>query len=322
MTTTTITPVTKISHEELKAGMDEILDEIIYGDDTAWQTYVKEIAEEVAAGLKMGMFKTWSVNNRLGLRTQARRRGAQVHGVYAGVDQWRQRNRTVRDGEKPFFIYGSPVVTRKKKNEDGEEERVQTWRKPPLIPVYDYSQTVCEDPFYKEPSWELPLAGGTIDTLHTLATTSPVPVRFQNIGSRQEKGWLDHNGIVVDNSQPITNQIWTLVHELAHHHLGHLGQLSSTHDLTARDQVRERAEQEAVTTQYLVFKMLGLDESVGVDITKATGQYLRSWVKTRPDGTEQHLAGTKSRRRLLKQRFKDTFTAAQQIVSVFAPETT
>jgi len=340
----TTAPVTTMSEEDLRASVEELLDEIINGDDDCWQQYAAQMAAETAAGFKMGLFKTWSSTNRLYLAAQVRRRGQRVHGLFAGVDQWRQRNRSVRPGEEPYIIFGPPQYfarvqqpAQAQQNQQGQQAqpgqqnqqqpqpaqpaRVLRFRRPPAIAVYDYTQTVSDDPDFVEPDWGVPLAGGDLTTLETLARTSPVPVRFVDIGSKIEHGWLDKDGITVDASQTVAQQISTLAHELAHHHLGHLEQLISTagsDDDPDTAQVRARCEQEAALAQFFVMKILGLDESVGVSITAAAGAYLRSWMKVNDDGTTTPIAGHKGRRKLLKQRFDAAFRAAQAITVAYA----
>lgn len=320
----------KIKASNFKEDIDKLLDGIVNGTDEHWQNYANQISEEVSAGLKIGIFKTWSPNNRMLLRAQAHARGHSVHGIYAGENQWAKRERTIVEGEKPFYIYGPPSYIVRGTTEDEDENTdpqatpnrpapgTRVWRRPPLIPVYDYTQTQSTDPYYEEPNWALPLAGGNLETLQRLVELSPVPVRFKHMAARRERGWLDKTGITIDSSQSISQQIWTMAHELAHYHLGHLEQLGSTQNHTERKKVRERAEQEAAMAQYFILKMLGLDEEVGMDITAAASSYLRSWIKIEKDGTETPLQGRKSRRRLLKKRFADTFSVAQNIVTEFA----
>lgn len=319
---------TQLSESDVRPHVEELLDEIARGDDTVWQAYTDRLAAEVAAGMKLGMYKTWSANNRMSLVVQARRRRAHVHGIYAGVDQWRKRNRTVRTGEIPYVIFGSPMYRRRVRDDANQpakgapnpQDDVLVYRRPPAIPVYDYTQTVSEDPEYIEPDWSAPLAGGDLATLQSLVEVSPVPVKFAHLAAKQEHGWLDATGITIDESRTIAGQIWTLAHELAHFHLGHMDTLASTRG-HERDDARAKCEQEAAFAQFLTLKMLGLDETVGVDITAAAGQYLRHWAKDNADGTTTPIAGHKGRRRLLKARFDAGFKAATAIVTAYAQHT-
>jgi hypothetical protein len=347
------------SETELKEAADGLIDEMVNGDDTHWQAYAERLAAEYAQGTKLGLFKRWSFNNRMLLHVQVAHRRASVKALYAGVSQWQTRGRSIRDGEKPYFIYGPPsYFTRTPRaaaaaagqtgptSPQGATQHgsvtlnqttmpaatgtptattasaaapVRMFRKPPLIEVFDWTQTVAQDPDYVEPDWSVPLAFGDFDTLHQLTLSSPVPVRFAELGSRNERGWLDATGITVDSSQPIGNQIWTLVHELAHDRLRHLDQLSCTitPDVSSPDDAALHAlcEQEAALTQFFVMMALGLGEDVGNDITTAAGLYLKSWTKQDKDGNTITLEGHKGRRKLLRQRFDAAYSAAQAIVT-------
>lgn len=347
MPTATITkaPANRVSEEDLRASVEELLDEIINGDDSCWQRYAEQMAQETAAGFKLGLFKVWSSTNRLHLAAQVRHRGTQVHGMFAGVDQWRKRNRSVREGEEPYIIFGPPTYLRRaaqqgaaaqtqagQPNQPTQQQQPSAqqqanaqqpapqvcFRRPPAIEVFDYTQTVSDNPDFIEPDWAVPLAGGDLSTLETLVQISPVPVVFTDIGSKIENGWLTKAGITVDASMPVGNQIWTLTHELSHFHLGHLDRLASTKPGEDDQDERAQCEQEAALAQYFTMKMLGLDESVGVNVTAAAGAYLRSWIKDNGDGTTTPIAGYKGRRKLLKQRFDVAFRAAQAIAAAYA----
>lgn len=336
----------EINADELRAACDDLVDEIVNGDDSLWEAYAERMAHESAAGFRIGLFKIWSANNRFYLMSQAKKRSQRVQGLYAGVDQWRKRGRFVREGEVPFVIYGPPTYLRR----DDQQNPAQNanvpaatqpatqpqpaapavaqlrFRRPPIIAVYDYTQTACDDPDYEEPNWAAPLAGGDFDTLAKLTNSSPVPVSFRNVASKIENGWLDATGITIDATQPVTNQISTLAHELAHHYLGHLDRLTTTarHRSHAEEQEADDAravcEQEAALTQFFVMKMLGLDESVGADITKAAGTYLRSWNKRNGAGDLIEIAGHKGRRKLVRERFDIAFRAAQAIITAYAQD--
>lgn len=341
MTATTKTK--PLSEDELRPAVEELLDEIVNGDDSHWQKYCEALAAETAAGMKLGLFKVWSSNNRFYLAAQAKRRGDSVQGIYAGIEQWRKRGREIREGETPFVIFGPPSFLVRDRNNaapapgaNGAQHgagvpanqqaptpqpvaMVRAYRRPPRIEVYDYTQTFNTDPDFIEPDWSVPLAGGDLGTLHRLTQTSPVPVRYTNLGSKMEHGWLNQDGITIDDSRTVSEQISTLAHELGHHHLGHLERVESTRGSYSEEHAeRAQCEQEAAMTQFLVMKMLGLDESVGLPITKAAGSYLRSWMKTNDDGTTTPIAGHKGRRKLLKARFDTAYKAASTIVAAYA----
>lgn len=341
------TPAT-LSREDLKASVDELIDEIVHGDDTHWQDYLNRMATERANGVKLGLFRPWSANNRFNVLAQVRNRHDSVKGLYAGHKQWSARGRSIIDGARPYIIYGPPSYLARNpgqnqqpaataQNQQGAapaqqpapaqpqqpQQQVRMFRRPPMIEVYDWTQTVADDPDYVEPDWGVPLAFGDLDTLSLLAATSPVPVTFRDIGSRNEHGWLDATGITVDSSMPVGNQIFTLLHELGHHHLGHLDQVTTTTapvDVVDDDTARTYAtcEQEAALVQFLAMKMLGLDEGVGNNITEAAGAYLRSWTRTDKDGTIVPVEGHKTKRKLVLKRFDIAIKAADAIIGAYA----
>lgn len=336
-----------MTEADLRPAMEALLDEIANGDDSHWQQYADRMAAEVAAGFKIGLYKVWSSNNRFYLTSQAKARKLAVHGMYAGVAQWQQRGREVREGEQPFIIFGPPTFRLRgaqpapagappasatpappvqpaatpaaTNTTPAPAPQFIGYRRPPTIEVYDYSQTYSTQEDFDEPDWAVPLAGGDLGTLYQLTQVSPVPVTFTDIGAHLEHGWLDATGITIDSSRGVAEQTSTLAHELAHYHLGHLDKIASTRgNPVAEDTARAQCEQEAALTEFFVMKMLGLDESVGVNVTAAAGQYLRTWTKTNPDGTTTPIAGHKGRRKLLKARFADSFRAAQTIAAAYA----
>ena len=69
--------------------------------------------------------------------------------------------------------------------------------------------------------------------------------------------------------------------------------------------------------QWLVMKMLGLDEAVGNQVTTQAAEYLSSWTKLDKDGNPIALEGKKSRRRLLNERMGAALKVADQIVAAF-----
>lgn len=365
--------------EALKDGVENLVDEIVNGTDEHWQAYAARLAHERTLGIRLGIFKTWSVRNVFYLHAQVRRRAESVKGLYAGKDQWAKLGRQVLEDATPYVIFGAPLyrvraqaanAAQQNGQQNGQAATGQTTNasaanapaantqgtnttqaqaqqpqyvmrtgRPPAIEVFDWTQTVSLDPDYIEPDWAVPLAYGDVETLHRLVRTSPVPVHFRNIAARNEHGWLDSTGITLDDTMAVGNQIFTLLHELGHHHLGHLEQLNSTttpmpagvtsgglpteteqekQAIEAAADLRARCEQEAALVQYLAMQMLGLGESAGNDVTKAAGDYLRSWIRTTKDGTSEPVAGHKPKRKLILNRFNDAFDAADQIVKAYA----
>lgn len=346
-------PATEL--DELKLAADALIDEVVNGSDDSLTAFVTRLTGEAANAHRVhGAFKRWSLNNRMYLEAQRRHRGASLKGLYGGVEQWRKMDRIVREDEvaKPYFIFGSPVIIARQRNNAAAGAATpatpatpvpaaaantppvaanapagggRIYRRPPRIEVFDWTQTVSTDPDYVEPSWAVPLAAGDYTTLATLVASSPVAVHQRaDIGSMNANGWLDATGITTDASQGVGNEIWSLVHELAHHHLGHLELLADTRrgsgELTADgevDEVRARCEQEAAVAQWFAMRMLGLDEAAGNDITKAAAAYLRSWLRTDEDGNTVPAEGRKLKRKLLGQRLDAGLDAANLIVAAY-----
>lgn len=349
--------------DELKLAADALIDEVVNGTDDGLNSFVTRLTAEAANAHRVhGTFKRWSLANRMYLEAQRKRRHASVKGLFAGVAQWQKMGRAVREDQlgSPYFIFGSPVIARQRNNAAGNAANqpqnaqpaqhqpqpaqqgqlpvqnapavAQVWgyRKPPRIEVFDWTQTYSTDPDYVEPRWDVPLAAGDFTTLRALVAAAPVPVHLrEDIAGMNENGWLDATGITVDSSQGVGNQIWVMTHELAHHYLGHLEQLTDTrrglvtetvdgeYGTETVDDVRARCEQEAAVAQWFAMRMLGLDEAVGNDITKAAAAYLRTWLRTDDEGNLVPVEGRKLKRKLLGQRLDAGLDAANQIVAAF-----
>jgi len=335
------TTITTEAREALRESVDDLVDEIVNGDDSSWKAYADKLAAERTLGLTVfGMFKPWSSNNMFYLAVQSHLRAQSVKGLYAGVDQWRKRGRSLREDQKPFVIFGPPKITRKRRDDDpaaaapagtpavkavakpaGKAETVTFWCRPPVLEVYDWTQTVFDDPDEKEPDFTVPLSAGDQGTLDTLVSSCPVGVRLLNLAGTNDRSYLDASGITLDDSAPVANQIFALVGELAHHHLGTLDAVNSTRvDPGAADYSEAKAElvQVGALAQYLAMKMLGLD---GDDLTAAVGAHLRAWVRTDKAGVTAEVVGYKSKRKLVMRRFDAAVKAADKIVGGFVTAT-
>lgn len=336
-----------LSTDDVKKASEDLIDEIVNGSDDRLSEYVQAFVDIKANGYKHGLFRTWSANNVLLVFSQVRRRKANTRSLYAGTKQWAKLGRAVREEEldQPYMIFGPPVYTVKDPNAAQgisaagtaviskskkataahaatQAPRVTRYCRPARIPVYDYTQTVSTDPDFIEPDWGVPLAVGDLDTLRLLVQSSPVPVHLRDLGGKSEHGYLDKTGITVNSAMGVGNQIWTMLHELAHHHLGHLERITSTtapaEEGEGQFETRAVCEQEAGLAQFLAMKMLGLDEQVGNDITKAAGAYLRSWTKTDADGNTITVEGHKAKRKIIMARMNAGMKAADAIVKAYA----
>jgi hypothetical protein len=308
----------KLTRPEITKAFAELRKTVVTGNDDYMVAYLDDIARQRANGRRAGMFRRWSHRNHMLLRTQARMFGEDPLGLYAGRAQWARVGREVRSGVQPKVIWAYAPVTVKVPALTTPDDTTDTDETPRrysagfrLVEVFDWTDTVSVDPDFVEPNWTAPLAVGDHATLAALAASSPVPVNFVNLGGHTANGWLDATGITVNSSMPTGNQIATLSHELGHLELGHLDLLTQTRHDSDADEVRSRCEQEAELTQWLVLKTLGLDETVGNNLTVKTANYLRSW--SDPD-TGEAIEGHKRRAKLLDARLEQAMTAADAII--------
>jgi hypothetical protein len=284
--------------------------------------YIEFFTRLRTAGRQAGIagLTGYSRNNLFLLRLQELKNGETHRGLYAGPQQWAKLERTVKADAKPKLIWAPvPVPTNPRSKEidkiitlaDGttkvvkETVLVASLRYPfRMVEVYDFTDTEG-DPALPDPDWAVPMHHGDEATYQRLLTTSPIPVREENLAGAGAHGRLDRYGIVVDIDQPAGNRLGTLVHELAHFHLKHLDKIRAEGET-----VRAACEQEAELAVFLFFTALGLGEGVGNDLTTATLDYLRSWIK---DGNT--VAGHKARVELLGERLENAWTAVEKMLA-------
>lgn len=307
MPATTLTAAPrKRTASELLADRKQLVHQLATGTDEAALAYAAQMARFAANARRVhGVFKRWSAHNFLLVAAQTR--GCRHVGLYAGVAQWRSLHRELLPGARPACIW-VPVTGRR--DDVAEEETVTRFT---TGVVYDYTDTRSLDPDFVEPSWETPLAVGDQRTLDRLVAAAGAEVRFADFGGRPETGYLTARGFIAVDDSPhrtVANKIATLCHELVHLQMGHLARISAAPgDRVA--QVRADCEAEAALGEWLLLKMLGLDESVGNEVTAAAASYLRSW--TAP-GTGQPVEGHKARVRLLTARLEEARVAAEAIL--------
>lgn len=316
----TSTPLTKQAVQE---AADALADAFVAADGASTLAFAEHLATERARAYRMhGTFPLRSINNRLMLETQVRRRKEDVKGLFAGKAQWVEMDRTVDEDAKPYNIWRARM--RKELDANGQE----TGREFPagffLVEVYDWTQTSSLDPDYIEPDWETPLAAGDNATLRQLASSSPVPVIFEDLAAKNYRGRYTGDTIVIDGTAPTGNQIVELARNIARHQLGHPASLPAhaapdAKALKLRDYTVEWvAEQEAALVGWLVAKSLGLDETVGNDITTQCAEYLHRWCKFNAAGEVITLEGTKSRRKLIKARLDVAIKATDAVLEQYA----
>lgn len=338
----------RLSRDEVTQAHEELRRALVGGSSDAALDYASTLARFAANERRVhGTFKRWSSNNLLLLEAQRRRRNLRHVGLYAGTRQWEKMGRAVRPDAVPMTIWvfsgreedpaaqpagqaaptppTPPQPTRRQRQApQAAAPQNQAPQNPAPQPrhvfrgfipreVFDYTDTAALDEDFVEPNWAVPLAIGDSATLERLVASSPVPVRFVDFGAHRENGTLNVAGIAIRDEMPIGNRISTLAHELAHHHLGHLEVLANA-KRAEQDDKRAECEAEAGLAQWLVMKMLGLDESVGNEVTLAAADYLRSWLD--PE-TGEAVDGHKRRERLLAARLERGLAAAERILDAF-----
>lgn len=315
--------------DNVKAAADELVDAFVNGEPTHTLQFAERLAAERArAHQTHGLFKVWSLNNQIYLEGQRRARRAEVRGLFAGAAQWEKMGREVlpetenRPAPEPYMIYGSPFRRVDERVDDQnnvvEEVRyVGTHR----IRVYDWSQTRSMSEDYVEPDWETPLGYGDYATLVKLVGTSPLPVEFTDLSMTTAHGVLATDRVVIDSSANVGNQIVELARrlgELALREVPANGRSGRDDEVTYTS--REVAEQEAAIVGWLVAKQLGIDESVGNEVTAQAAEHLHRWTKRNADGEQITLEGPKSRRRLIKERLGRAMLAADIIFTAYCAE--
>lgn len=307
--------VTPLGQTELRDAKKALMRELVTGTDDARIAYATQLASWARRHLLAGVaFKEWSFANRSFLSGQARARGEahRVIGLWAGKAQWTATGRQVKDGAAPYFIY-RPVMVTPDSDQDGEASEGQT-PKPRFVgrfstvEVFDYHQTVAVDPNFTEPDWSRPLVAGDASTLLALAGAvrgGAMNVTFERFGGDAAHGRTDGTTIVVDADLAVADQIATVAHEAVHVELDHPARLAAS-PAAEREALRATFEAEAALGEYLLLKVLGLDESVGNAVTANAAAYLRSWEDANGEGHKARFAA-------LNARLSPSLAAAQAI---------
>ena len=180
----------------------------------------------------------------------------------AGYKKWQKLGRHVKKGEHGIPILVPIRLKHVEVNDDGEEEVTYKLRFK-VAYVFDVSQTEGEP----LPSPIKLLDGDDAGLLDRVVSIVDRPVRFvEGLAANAE---VDNDEVRVRADLPPRQMVKTLLHEVAHVRLGHLGERAALE--------RERRELEAESVAYIVCQSLGIDSS------DYTFGYLASWARSLKD---------------------------------------
>jgi antirestriction protein ArdC len=229
--------------KQLKDGVSELL------DSDKWEEYL----------IFQSRFHQYSASNVMLILMQK-----PVASFVAGYKKWQEMGRFVKKGEHGISILAP--MTRKQENEKGEESlKVLGFRS---VNVFDVSQTDGK---------ELPLPSrlltGEVDEqlmseLVRAARNFDFSVEFGD--AHGANGFIVGKEIVVEAQRQPTQQVKTLLHEMAH------GLLHSTSEV-----LRDQDEVEAESVAYVVCHHLGIDSS------DYSFGYVATWGRENPDAVLQ-----------------------------------
>jgi hypothetical protein len=171
--------------------------------------------------------------------------------MLAGFKKWQSLGRTVIKGEKAIKVL-SPL-TRKIKDSDSDEDSfiITGWR---YVNVFDVNQTEGENLDFGHSD---KVTGENI-SFDVIKNISPLPVIVEYAGT--SNGNITSERILVAPKDNEAAQIGSLLHEVAHYKLGHLGS----------DLNKETKEIEAETVSFIVTSYLGLKN-------EKSKYYIGSW---------------------------------------------
>lgn len=171
--------------------------------------------------------------------------------LVAGYKSWQKNfKRQVKRGEKGITILAPMPRSYKVVNEETGEEEEHKYTAYHAVTVFDISQTDGEElPKYgaKELVGDVKQYRAFIKALKGVAK---VPVHIKEIDG-EERGYCAKNEIVIKKGMSELQTIKTLIHEVAHNLLGHVGSTES----------RTTCEVEAESVAYVVSQYFGLDTS-------------------------------------------------------------
>lgn len=232
----------EIRGHELTEFLVDKLDEVIDGAFSQDLDAVNEFIELWSSNLRL---HEYSINNIILAWTQY-----PELSMLAGFKKWSSLGRTVSKGEKAIRILAP--LTRKVKDKETEEDiyLVKGFR---YVNVFDCNQTTGENLDFGHPE----MVQGDI-SFDKIKQISPLPVIVKYAGT--SNGNVNKERILVAPKDNEAAMVATLIHEIAHYKLGHVG---SDLDKNIKEILAE-------AISYLVTKYLGLEN-------EKSYYYIRSW---------------------------------------------
>src|SRR4051812_1279114 len=282
MTKTRRRPMSDAKRAEVDAARTEKIDQLgrdleaavaSLDNETTWVDFLDAVTRSAAK---------YSIGNQLLIWAEAERRGFSPRLVQAHGD-WAKAGHAIAKDQKAIYIYG-PIMRRLNKAEADARE-AQTGRRIPRniqggsrdkflvgfkpVPVFDAAQVadpenvVLPEPLVRRrqvsgPHPEL-LTGddptGALADVEQIMTAEGYDVRYVDpaeLGGAN--GSTNGSWVKVRNDVDPAQKIKTMVHELAHNRLGHVGGGERRGGLT-----RGQRETEAESVAYVVLGSLGFD---------------------------------------------------------------
>lgn len=235
----------KAQADALHAQLADAVDQLSNNDQ--WKNWLNFIAA----------FHTYSLKN--GLLIMAQRPEA---SLVAGFNQWKERGRQVRKGEKAIRIFGYSTKKITTTDPDTNEETENKVSRFPILSVFDIDQT--------DPIDGHPLANAADEHRPELLTgADPTGIAAQLTNYMHNQGWTITTETITDSANGYTTQdgskrivlgddlepaakTKTLIHEIGH-------ALMHARDGLPADYHRGTLEVEAESVAYVLAAMHGLD---------------------------------------------------------------
>lgn len=227
--------------DQLAAGVEAL------NDTAEWKAWLDHLTS----------FHSYSFNNSMLIMLQCPHASA-----VAGFKAWQSKGRQVRKGEKAIQIFGKPFrLVTEKDEKTGEEKKVAKSCPPPVVSVFDISQT---DPIegFEEPTNPVRALTGedtanVYDRLEAYLAGNGWTVDREPLPG-SANGFCERDGsrrIVIDSDLAPLQAARTLIHETAH------SIIHTDDDGQAVHVERSDAEVEAESTAYCVASIIGIDAS-------------------------------------------------------------